>query len=74
MADNSWMKPLQLGWVIALWLTIGVGGGIWVDKHFGWTPGGVIAGTFLAFFACGYSVYRMVQSLDSDERQKNKVK
>jgi F0F1-type ATP synthase assembly protein I len=70
MANTSWMKPLQLGWVIALWLTLGVAGGLYIDKRFSLTPFGIVAGSLLAFAACGYSVYRAVLNADKDESTK----
>jgi F0F1-type ATP synthase assembly protein I len=66
-SSNSWLKPLQLGWMMALWLTIGVAGGRWLDVHFTWTPWGILAGTLFAFAACGWSVYNLIRQLDKEE-------
>lgn len=64
------MKPLQLGWMIALWLTLGVAGGRWLDIRFGLTPFGILAGTILAFAACAWSVFRLVKSMDDETTPK----
>jgi len=73
MPANSWLKPLQLGWSITLWLTLGVGGGLWVDKHFQTSPLALVLGTLLAFAACAWSLIRLVKTLDREDASKNRL-
>jgi F0F1-type ATP synthase assembly protein I len=68
------MKALQLGWVIALWMTLGVLGGLYVDKRFQLTPFGIIAGSLLAIAACAYQVYRVIVVMDREDQRQAKVK
>lgn len=72
--DNAWLKPLQLGWVIALSLTLGVIAGRWVDTHYHLTPFGTVSGVLLAFVICAYQVYRVVVALDKEEMSKKSDK
>lgn len=64
------MKALQLGWVIALGMTLGVLGGLYLDKHFQITPFGIIAGSLLGICASAYQVYRTVASIDREDQNK----
>ena len=58
---------LQLGWLIALWMTLGVLAGKAFDNHFNSSPFGVLGGVFLAVLACGWNVYRAVKEIDEQE-------
>lgn len=67
---NQWLAFLNLGWILALTMAICVGGGLWLDRHFGTMPILLIGGVFLGFFGCGYSLYRAVRKLESQESPK----
>jgi F0F1-type ATP synthase assembly protein I len=55
-------------------MTLGVLGGLYVDKRFHLTPFGIIAGSLLAILACAYQVYRVVAAMDREEQGQPKVK
>lgn len=67
---NQWLTFLNLGWVFALTMLLGVGGGLWLDRRFGTTPVLLLIGVFLGFFGSGYTLYRAVRKLESRETPK----
>ncbi|GEM_PF-2779480 len=70
-AENSqWLEFLNLGWIIAGTMTLTVGGGLWLDRHYKTTPVLLLIGTFLGFGGCGYSLYRLIQKLNRNDGAK----
>jgi F0F1-type ATP synthase assembly protein I len=67
---GQWLAFLNLGWLIALNMLLGVGGGLWLDKRFKTAPVLLLIGVFLGFFASGYTIYRAVKKLESEESRK----
>ncbi|HKP94929.1 MAG TPA: AtpZ/AtpI family protein [Fibrobacteria bacterium] len=67
---DQWLAFLNLGWLIALNMLLFVGGGLWLDKHFGTTPILLLIGVFVGFFASGYTLYRAVKKLEREEARK----
>lgn len=68
------MKALQLGWVIALGMTLGVLGGLFIDKRFHTTPFGIIAGSLLGISVSAYQVYRTLAAIEQEEAQEKQNK
>jgi F0F1-type ATP synthase assembly protein I len=64
---GNWMAFLNLGWLIAANMLFFVGGGLWLDRHFGTAPVLLLVGVFSGFFACGYTLYRAVKKLEGEE-------
>ena len=55
---------LTLGGSLAAWMAAGVLLGRWIDRHWGITPWGTVAGTVSGMAGAGYSVFREVQRMD----------
>jgi ATP synthase protein I len=49
--DSDWGKYASLGLEMFVGVGLGVLGGYWVDKKFGWSPWGVLCGALLGFAA-----------------------
>lgn len=64
---NQWLAFLNLGWMIVANMGLFVGGGLWLDKHFGTAPILLLIGVFIGFFGSGYTIYRAVKKLERDE-------
>jgi F0F1-type ATP synthase assembly protein I len=69
-SSTQWLAFLNLGWLIVGNMVVFVGGGLWLDKHFGTTPVLLLTGVLLGFFGCGYTLYRAVKKLERDESSK----
>jgi F0F1-type ATP synthase assembly protein I len=69
--SSQWLEFLNLGWVFAGAMTLTVGGGIWLDRHFQTMPILLLVGTFIGFLGCGYSLYRVIQKLNRNEGDKS---
>ena len=54
------LRLLGIGWYFALCITLGVGGGVWLDSQLGITPLFTFAGLFLGMAAAFYGGYRMI--------------
>ena len=66
--STQWLAFLNLGWLLAANMAVFVGAGLWADGHFGTAPLLLLVGVFLAFAGCGYTLYRAVKKIESDER------
>lgn len=67
--SDQWLSYLNLGWLLVANMAVFMGGGFWADRHFGTTPFLLLIGVFLGFFGCGYTIYRAVKKIESDERR-----
>lgn len=47
------------------------GGGLWLDRHFGWTPWAMLAGMGLAFVAIGALLYRILKQSNAATERRN---
>ena len=54
------LRLLGIGWYFALSITLGVGGGVWLDRQLGITPLFTLLGLFLGMAAAFYGGYRMI--------------
>jgi F0F1-type ATP synthase assembly protein I len=66
--SNQWLTYLNLGWLMVANMAVFTGLGLWADSHFGTAPFLLLIGVFLGFFGCGYTIYRAVKKIESDER------
>ena len=66
--SNQWLTYLNLGWLMVANMAVFTGLGLWADRHFGTAPVLLLIGVFLGFFGCGYTIYRAVKKIESDER------
>ena len=66
--SNQWLTYLNLGWLMVANMAVFTGLGLWADRHFGTAPILLLIGVFLGFFGCGYTIYRAVKKIESDER------
>jgi F0F1-type ATP synthase assembly protein I len=65
---NQWLAYLNLGWLMVANMAVFTGIGLWADRHFGTAPVLLLIGVFLGFFGCGYTIYRAVKKIESEER------
>lgn len=68
--SNQWLAFLNLGWLIMLNMLLFAGGGLWLDRRFKTAPWLLLAGVLLGFFGSGYTLYRAVKKLESEETRK----
>lgn len=54
---------LGLGWYVAICVTAGVAGGLWLDGRLGVKPLFTLLGVLLGIFAAFYGLYKMVKPL-----------
>ena len=66
--SNQWLAYLNLGWLMVANMAVFTGLGLWADRHFGTAPVLLLIGVFLGFFGCGYTIYRAVKKIESEER------
>jgi F0F1-type ATP synthase assembly protein I len=66
--SNQWLTYLNLGWLMVANMAVFTGVGLWADRHFGTAPVLLLIGVFLGFFGCGYTIYKAVKKIESDER------
>jgi F0F1-type ATP synthase assembly protein I len=69
-ASNQWLAYLNLGWLMVATLGVCVGAGLWADRRFGTAPILLLAGVFLGFAGCGYTIYRAVKKIEHEEAVK----
>jgi F0F1-type ATP synthase assembly protein I len=72
--SNQWLAFLNLGWLIMLYMLAFAGGGLWLDRRFHTAPWLLLAGVFLGFFGSGYTLFRAVKKLESDEAKKSRIR
>ena len=61
------MRLLALGWYVALCLTLGIVGGLWLDKTFGLLPLFTLLGLLLGLVVAFVGLYRMVsETIEAD--------
>ncbi len=70
--SNQWLAFLNLGWLIMLYMLAFAGGGLWLDRRFHTAPWLLLTGVFLGFFGSGYTLFRAVKKLESDEAKKSR--
>jgi F0F1-type ATP synthase assembly protein I len=68
--SNQWLAFLNLGWLIMLNMLVFAGGGLWLDRRFRTAPWLMLAGVLLGFTGSGYTLFRAVKKLESDESKK----
>lgn len=68
--SNQWLAFLNLGWLIMLNMLVFTGGGLWLDRRLHTAPWLLLSGVLLGFFGSGYTLYRAVKKLESDEASK----
>jgi hypothetical protein len=54
------LRLLGIGWYVALCITLGVGGGVWLDNRLGIAPLFTLSGLFLGLGAAFYGGYRLL--------------
>jgi F0F1-type ATP synthase assembly protein I len=59
---------LSIGTTLAVTVLAGIGGGYWLDAHFGTSPLFLLAGGVLGLAAALYHFFKTVASLKSDSR------
>ncbi len=62
---------LGLAWQILGAMVVFGGGGLWLDRHFGWTPWALLAGMGLSFVAIGATLYRIVVESNAASRRRH---
>lgn len=62
---------LGLAWQILGAMVIFGGGGLWLDRHFGWSPWALLAGMGLSFVAIGAILYRIVVESNAASRRRH---
>lgn len=68
--SNQWLAFLNLGWLIMLNMLLFAGGGLWLDRRFKSSPWLMLVGVVLGFTGSGYTLYRAVKKLETDEAKK----
>jgi F0F1-type ATP synthase assembly protein I len=71
--SNQWLAFLNLGWLIMLYMLAFAGGGLWLDRKLHTAPWLLLTGVFLGFFGSGYTLFRAVKKLESDEAKKPRI-
>lgn len=76
--SSSWQRGLHesapylgLAWQMLSALVVFGGGGLWLDRHMGWTPWGILAGMGLAFVAIGAILYRILRQSNAATARRN---
>jgi hypothetical protein len=59
----SALRLLGIGWYVALCITLGIGGGVWLDRWLGIAPFLTLIGLFLGLGAAFYGGYRMLMEV-----------
>ena len=70
---GRWRAALRLvgvGWYIGLCIFLGVWGGLWLDSRLNTEPILVIVGLIMGLAVAIYGVYRMLQPLMGNKRNK----
>ena len=62
---------LGLAWQMLSAIVVFGGGGLWLDRRFGWTPWGVLGGMGLAFVAIGALLYRVLRQSNAATARRN---
>lgn len=65
--ENQWLAFLNLGWLIMLNMLVFAGGGLWLDRRLHTAPWLMLTGVLMGFAGSGYTLYRAVKKLESDE-------
>ena len=65
-ADPGWGKHLGVGLQILVGVALGFVVGNWLDKKYGWTPWGALAGTMLGLAAGMYLLIKDAIRLNKD--------
>jgi F0F1-type ATP synthase assembly protein I len=68
--SNLYLSLLNMGWVIALTMTVFVLGGHWLDERFGTPPLFLLIGVLFGFVSCGYWIFRTIQKIDREDSRK----
>ena len=59
------MRLVGIGWYVALCITLGIVGGVWLDSKFGTSPIFTLAGLFLGLLVAFWGAYRMLMDVIS---------
>jgi len=70
--ENQWLAFLNLGWLIMLNMLVFAGGGLWLDRRLHTAPWLMLTGVLMGFTGSGYTIYRAVKKLESDEEGKKR--
>jgi F0F1-type ATP synthase assembly protein I len=71
--SNQWLAFLNLGWLIMLYMLAFAGGGLMFDRKLHTAPWLLLTGVFLGFFGSGYTLFRAVKKLESEEAKKSRI-
>jgi len=64
--QQNWGRYFGIGLEIALGVGIGYVVGAWLDRRYGWTPWGVIAGTMIGLAAGLYLLIKEALRMNKD--------
>lgn len=62
---------IGLAWQMLSAIVVFGGGGLWLDRRFGWTPWGVLGGMGLACVAIGTLLYRALRQSNAATARRN---
>ncbi len=64
--DPSWGKYLSIGLEMTVGVMLGLFIGNWLDHRYGWSPWGVLIGTFLGIAAGMYLLIKDTNRMNKD--------
>ncbi|TAK34269.1 MAG: AtpZ/AtpI family protein [Chloroflexota bacterium] len=62
------LQLIGLGWYVAICITLGILGGLWLDSALGLLPLFTLLGLFAGLGAAFYGVYRMVLTATQNDK------
>jgi len=65
-SNSNWGKYLGMGFEVAVGVGLGYIVGNWLDKKYGWSPWGVLAGTMLGIAAGMYLMIKEALRMNKD--------
>jgi hypothetical protein len=57
------LRLVGIGWYVAICITFGVGGGVWLDSKLDTSPALTLAGLFLGLLLAFWGGYRMLMDV-----------